>query len=233
MLLGVALVASTCSRAQTFSIPPPVPYIGSSSGVMLNNLGILNMSQQIAARSSTAFSGSAARETAGNTSIAADAGVRGQSVASKLAAQYPIATHSQAEGLFTNLLTSFHQVESRFGIPPNDVAGAVAAFLAGSYMAYRNIDFPDSDFNPLVAQMREVLAVNAQFVRADSASKREMYEQLAILGMFMASTQMALKDHPNPGMTASLRRAAKGYLEQFLKVDADKVRITSQGLVIR
>src|SRR5207245_4955469 len=118
-------------------------------------------------------------------------------------------------------------------IPKFDVAGAVAAFLAGNYMAYRNVDFPDENFKPLVSQMRSIISSNPEFVHASVMEKQEMYEQMAIFGMFMATTQMALKEKPNAQTSNSMRQAAKGYLEQFLKTDADKVEITAQGLVIR
>ena len=49
--------------------------------------------------------------------------------------------------------------------------------------------------------------------------------------------QMALKENPHAAnamqIAVNMRQAAKGYLEQFLKTDADKVEITAQGLAIR
>ncbi|WP_308807466.1 DUF6683 family protein [Pseudoduganella buxea] len=44
------------------------------------------------------------------------------------------------------MLSGYHKIELQFGIPRNDVGGAVAAFPAGSYMAYRDVDFPDQNF---------------------------------------------------------------------------------------
>jgi hypothetical protein len=113
------------------------------------------------------------------------------------------------------------------------LAGAVAAFLAGNYMAYRDTDFPDANFPPLVNQMREIIGSNATFARASDMEKQEMYEQMAILGTYMAMTRDALKKQPNTQIQANLRKAAKGYLEQFLKTDADRVQITANGLVLK
>ncbi|CAG1015425.1 hypothetical protein BURC_00953 [Burkholderiaceae bacterium] len=127
----------------------------------------------------------------------------------------------------------YHKIETQFGIRENDVAGAVAAFIVGSYMSYRDVDFPDENFKPLVAQMRQAIGSDPAFAGASETEKRELYEQMAILGMFMATTQMALKEKPNAEVASNLRQAAKRYLEQFLKADADKIDITSQGLVIR
>lgn len=150
-----------------------------------------------------------------------------------LSNHYPISSRALVERTFTDLLSGYTRIERDFQIPPHDVAGAVAAFLAGSYMAYHNVDFPDQDFPPLVRQMRRALGATPRFVRASNAEKQEMYEHLAILGMFMATTQMALKERPDPQIADSMRQAAKGYLEQFLKTDADRVKITRAGLVIQ
>jgi hypothetical protein len=153
--------------------------------------------------------------------------------ASKLSAGYPAANRAEAERVFRELLKGYAKIERQFGISRHDEAGSVAAFIAGSYIGYRNIDFPDENFKPLVAQMRQVLDANPDFAKASNAEKQEMYEQMAILGMFMATTQMALKEKPNPQIAANLKQAAKGYLEQFLKTDAERVQITAQGLVLR
>jgi hypothetical protein len=154
------------------------------------------------------------------------------SVPAKLASRYGPA-QDEAHKVFAQMLAGYAKIEQQFGIPRNDVAGSVAAFVAGSWMAYRNVDFPDEHFKPLVQQMRGVIGSNPDFAKASNADKQEMYEQMAILGMFMATTQMALKEKPNPQVAANMKQAAKGYLEQFLKTDAERVQITAQGLVLR
>lgn len=161
------------------------------------------------------------------------AAVPGLSPARSLASSYPPGQRAQVEGLFKELLAGYHKIEARFDIPRNDVGGAVAAFLAGSYMAYHDVDFPDQNFLPLVNQMRQVLANNGAFARTSDAEKQELYEQMAILGTYMALTRDALKQRPDAQVARKLRRAAEGYLEQLLKADADRVRLTDRGLVLR
>ena len=131
------------------------------------------------------------------------------------------------------LLAGYRQIEQKFDVQRNDVSGAVAAFIVGSYMAYRDVDLPDEHFKPLVEQMRQVLAGEPAFAKATNAQKQELYEQMATLGMLMAATQEGLKQQPNEQLAAAMRKAAKSYLEEFLKVDAAKVSLTAQGLVIR
>jgi hypothetical protein len=154
-------------------------------------------------------------------------------IPAKIASHYPASSKLEAEKVFRDLLVKYGQIEQQFSIPSNDVAGAVAAFIAGSYMAYRDVTFPDESFKPLVEQMRRIISGNADFAKATGAEKQELYEQMAILGMFMAGTQMALKQQPNAQVAANMKQAAKGYLEQFLKTDADRVQIAANGLVLK
>jgi len=151
----------------------------------------------------------------------------------KLAARYPEATRSAAERAFKEVLRGYREIESRFGIPKNDVAGATAAFIAGNYMAYRDVDFPDEHFKPLVAQMRRIIGTNASFAKASNVEKREMYEQMAIVGTYMAVSRDALKKDPDPKIRVQVQQAAELHLRQFLNTDADRVLITANGLTLR
>ena len=141
-----------------------------------------------------------------------------------------LGVQGQVRTEFRKLLDGFRQIEKQFGLPPNDVASAVAAFLAGSYMGYRNANFPDEHFKPLVAQMREALATDARFAQTGHAERQDMFEQLATLGMLMATTQIGLQRQPDAGIEARMRQTGKAYLEAFLKTGAERVRLTAAGL---
>lgn len=154
-------------------------------------------------------------------------------VAAKLSESYPAPKREEVRRVFADLLSMFHEVERSFGISRHDLAGAVAMFLAGSYEAYTDRSIEPSDFKALVGQMQQIIATNPEFEKASNAEKQEMYEQMAILGMFMAGTQDELSRKPNPRIAANMKQAAKGYLEQFLKTDAERVQITERGLEIR
>lgn len=158
---------------------------------------------------------------------------RAAQVPQAMAAAYPPAERARMEKIFRELLSGYRKIERQFGLPRQDMAGAVAAFIAGSYMGYHNADFPDRNFPPLVEQMRSIIASDPGYAKASTAARQEMYEQMAILGMFMANAQMALRQRPDPQIEARVRAAGKAYLEQFLKTDAERVQITAQGLVLR
>lgn len=159
--------------------------------------------------------------------------VRPGATSHELAARYPAAQRIQIERAFNEAFIGYQKLEAQFGIPRHDVAGAVAAFIAGNYMAYRNVDFPDKHFPLLVDQVRTVLASNPVFTRASAADKLQLYEQMAIVGTFMAVTYEAFKRNPNPEAERNFRQTAQANLEQFLKSDADRLQIADLGLVIR
>lgn len=49
----------------------------------------------------------------------------------------------------------------------------------------------------------------------------------------MAGVQDELQRRPDANIAANMKVAAKGYLEQFLKTDAQRVRIDPNGLSLQ
>lgn len=60
-----------------------------------------------------------------------------------------------------------------------------------------------------------------------------MYEQMAIVGTYMAVSRDALKKSPDPHTRLQFQQAAKAHLQEFLKTDADRVLLTANGLKLR
>lgn len=193
--------------------------------------------------------GSAGSETTSGTSSAADRAIdttvlvpttftsspnaSGRQVAWTMAQSYPETSRAQAEELFEQLLSGFKQIESQFGLPGNDVATAAAAFLVGNYSVYRNTPVPDEHFVPLVEQMRQIIGTTPAFAQTSAVAKQETYEQLAILGMFMATIQIALNQQPDAELDANAQQAAADYLRTFLGTDPDRIRLSANGLEIQ
>lgn len=152
----------------------------------------------------------------------------------KLASSYPPAQRQEAKRLFAELLAGHGKLMQQFGIARNDMAGAVAAFIAGSHAAYHDRDIDESDFQALVAQMRRTLAANPAFGAASPAERRNAFEQLAILGMMAATVQTALKENPQhpdaDRIRANMRKSGGDYLRGFLSVSPDKVTLGPKGL---
>src|SRR5262249_47631626 len=80
-------------------------------------------------------------KTAGSATLVPD---RVSDVPKLMAEVYPERERARMESTFRELLAGYRKIEHHFGLPRNDVAGAVAAFIAGCHMGYRNVDFPDA-----------------------------------------------------------------------------------------
>lgn len=154
----------------------------------------------------------------------------GQTVAHRMAAAYPVKARAAAEDLFDTLLETHGEVQAQLGVPPNDLAGALASFIAGNWMAMNNVPFPDKNFQPLVRQMRSILETSPEFSGLTNAERQEIFQNLAINGMFMAAAQARLEDHPDRAFEASMRAAGRSNLEEWLSADPSGLRITAKGL---
>ena len=150
----------------------------------------------------------------------------------RLARAYPPDVRAQAKQVFGQTLDGYRKMESFYRLRRNDLAGALAVFVAGSYAAYRNEAVPDELFKPLIVQMQGVLQATGSLDKIGVAEKQELYENLAILGTYMALTREGLQQTPNDKIAANLKLAARGYLEQALKLDPDRMKLTEQGLVV-
>jgi hypothetical protein len=153
--------------------------------------------------------------------------------AARLSQAYPAAQQGQARDVFEDLLRRYGGIERQFGLPHGDFAGAVVALLAGSWMALHDAAFPDAHFLPAVRQMRALLAAQPALRKASETERRAAYEQMAIIGMFMAGTQMALKQQPDARVRQEMQVAARGYLQQFLGADAEWLHFTAEGIALR
>lgn len=153
-----------------------------------------------------------------------------QSTARRMAAAYPAASQAEAEALFKDLLSKYSELERINGVPHGDLGAAVAFFLGGNWMAMNNSDLPDAKFVPIVAQMRSILSSSSKFTGLSNLQKQEIYEQMAIHGMFMATTQMALRTKNDPPMVTKMKAAGRANLTQWFGTDPSALRITANGM---
>lgn len=235
---GLALVAGIAAPAVAFDIPPPPPpvYQGLIFPLFPNSTAVPFSGQSGGGSSS---SSSARRSPAGPTagptrmSTLAPGSPQAGANARQLAQAMPAAQREQMARVYLQSFDTWRQLERKLGLPANDVAGAVAAFVAGNYMAYRNVEVPDATYHRLVAQMRSALADSRGFARASPSDKRMLYEQMAMVGTFMAVARMSFQQQPNPAAEQNFRESAAANLEAALKVPADQVRITESGLTLQ
>jgi cytochrome c556 len=153
--------------------------------------------------------------------------------ATELAQRFPAAHRGAMTKAYEESFVFWQKLETQLGLTPNDVAAGVAAFIAGNYAAFMQEQVPDEDFKSLVLQMQGLLARNAAFTRSSPAAKRAMFEQLAMVGTFMAVYREHLSRKPSPNEEVHFRNAAKANLEAGLGLAVERIQIGSQGLVMR
>ena len=147
-----------------------------------------------------------------------------------LVATYPKSQQKEIRASLKQLYDSFPQVAHSVGIPTNDLSSAVAAVIAGAYMAYNNVSLNDDYVKPMANQFKAHLENSGFFDGMSNREKKSMYDQMVMVGMTLAVGQSLNQSNPNSQTTAQLREAGKQILEAILKVDADRVRITAQGI---
>lgn len=152
--------------------------------------------------------------------------------AAKLAAAYPATKRQEVEGVFREMLALYGRVEGKYDIPKNDLAGAAAVFVLASHIAYSGVDQPPEMIAPLAAQLRAAMASNPEMNRLSNRDKQDMYEQFAIIGMFIEGARYALQSQPNANISANLKKAGSNYLQIFLKSDPANIRFSNAGMFI-
>jgi cytochrome c556 len=153
--------------------------------------------------------------------------------ATELAQRFPAAHRGAMTKAYEESFIFWQKLEAQLGLTPNDVAAGVAAFIAGNYAAFMQQQVADEDFKTLVLQMQGLLARNAAFTRSSPAAKRAMFEQLAMVGTFMAVYREHLSRKPSPNEEVHFRNAAKANLEAGLGLAVERIQIGPQGLVMR
>ncbi len=232
---GLLLLAGAGQPASAFDIPPPPPpmYQGLIFPLFPGSSAVPFSGQSGSGGNSSASKTSASKNSSaspgGAATLAAEP-ARVQAHARELAALVPPAQREALAQAYGQAFEGYLQLERKLGLPENDVANGLAAFIAGNYMALNQVEVSDASFVRLAAQLREALPRNPGFSAMSGAAKRKLYEQSAMQGTFMAVARLAFLKQPQPAAEQNYRAAARASLEAALKVPAEQIRIDAQGL---
>jgi hypothetical protein len=147
----------------------------------------------------------------------------------RLAAHYPAERRAEATRTFRQVLDGYYQIEARLGVPKGDMAGAMAALIAGSWSVCRQRAIVDGHFVQVANQLRGAIGQDPRFAQVGTADRQLAYEQFAILGTELALINMALQKQPDPALQQRACEAGRGYLSQF-GLDPQRLEITARGL---
>jgi hypothetical protein len=180
--------------------------------------------------------GSAPRARTGTTvSPAATVVVNGPAQiavnAADLATHFPPDARAKMKTTYVQSFDAFKQFERKLHLTDNDVANGVSAYIAGNYMVLHGTEIADSDFLKVVSQVRQALLQNRGFLQVPAAQKRRLYEQTAMVGMFMAIAQISRRTaSEDPGAVRNLQNSSRANLELILGKRASNLRIDSEGM---
>ena len=153
--------------------------------------------------------------------------------ARELAARFPAAQRPRMEQAFRRCMDVYLQLEKKLGLPERDMAGSLAAFLVGNYMVLNDVDVSDDAFRTVARQLRDQGSMQASLRRVDAAQLRNLYEQTAMMGTFMALAHKSQQQNPQPPETAAhLRDTARANLEAVLRMDPARLSISDTGFSV-
>lgn len=220
-LCVAAALLCVAGSSRAFDIPPPPPpvYDGLILPLFPNGTTVPFTGQ----------SGSGKRSGAVR-STQVQGGSKVEESARQLAEAVPAEQRERTRRAYVQAFEVYRQLERRLGLPAGDAAGAVAAYIAGNYMALHGVEVPDPHFLQLVRQVRGALDKSPDFRRLSSSGRRRLYEQSAMVGTFMAVARLSLEKTPQPAVEQGFRDAARAHLQAALNTSPDRVLIDGSGL---
>jgi len=154
-----------------------------------------------------------------------------QANAHKLAQHFPADKRAEMEKVYLQSMDIYLQVEKKMGWAPRDMAGGLAAFLVGNYMVLKNIEVPDEDFNAVARQIRAQNKLQNINDRNEADKVRDVFEQSAMIGAFMALAYKSHQQQPQPpAVYENMRNAARENLQLVLKGDPSNLFIDKNGM---
>lgn len=150
-----------------------------------------------------------------------------------LASRHPggPAAQRQAKALYSRCLSHYRQTV-RQGQPQDDIGHAAAWFVCANLAALHQTAVSVEQIASVERQLRRLIAGHAGWKTAPLADRQSLFEQLATLGVLVGETQAQARTQ-GPAALANVQRAARGYLQQLLGVDADALQVSDHGLGAR
>lgn len=166
-------------------------------------------------------------------SLRADAPAAVQRNAADLAQHFPPQHRAVMTKAFADSMDVWHQLETKLSLPRNDVGGALAAFLVGNYMVMTGKEVSDEEFGVVVDQLRRQPSLQNSLGSQSPSALRNLYEQSAMTGTFMALAYKSQQTKPQPpAQQAHLRNAARENL-RTIGLNPDRVHIDARGISMR
>lgn len=144
------------------------------------------------------------------------------------------AQRAKFEELFANCLDNYRRRLRSAGGPQNDVARAATYLISSSYGVYFDTEpMSGPAFQALRDEVAELFARDESFRAASDRERQKMFEQYAILGVYLEIGYAMMKEHSDQYGMREWRRMAKLHFEDMLGAPPDQVRFTASGIEYR
>jgi hypothetical protein len=154
-----------------------------------------------------------------------------QANARKLSMHFPPDKRAAMEKIYVQSMDVYLKVEKKMGWTPRDLAGGLAAFVVGNYMVLKNTEVSDEAFAAVARQFRAQDRLRELGDSADRDKVRDVFEQSAMVGAFMALAYKSHQQQPQPpAVYENMRNAAMENLKLVMRLDPEGLRIDDQGI---
>jgi hypothetical protein len=154
-----------------------------------------------------------------------------QANARKLSLHFPPDKRAEMEKIYVQSMDIYLKVEKKMGWTPRDLAGGMAAFVVGNYMVLNNTEVSDEAFAAVARQFRAQPALRELGDSRDQDKVRDVFEQSAMVGAFMALAYKSHQQQPQPpAVYENLRNAAIENLKLVMRTDPAALHIDDTGI---
>lgn len=154
-----------------------------------------------------------------------------QANARALSMNFPPDKRAEMEKAFILSMDIYLKVEKKMGWYPRDLAGGLATFVVGNYMVLKNTEVSDEAYDAVTRQFRAQDKLRDMLKNNAPEKVRDVFEQSAMIGAFMALTQKSLKQNPQPpAVLQNLHNAAAENLKLVMRTDPEKLSIDITGI---
>ncbi|MBB3120725.1 DUF6683 family protein [Pseudoduganella violacea] len=151
--------------------------------------------------------------------------------AQQLSLHFPPDKRAEMARIYVQSMDIYLKIEKKMGWTPRDLAGGLAAFVVGNYMVLKNTEVSDEAFAAVARQFRAQAGLRELGKKQDQEKLRDVFEQSAMLGTFMALAHKSHQQQPQPpDVYENMRNSAQESLKLVLRTDPATLRIDASGI---
>ncbi|WP_256079516.1 DUF6683 family protein [Massilia sp. YIM B04103] len=151
--------------------------------------------------------------------------------AHKLSLHFPPDKRKEMARIYVQSMDIYLKIEKKMGWTPRDLAGGLAAFVVGNYMVLKDTEVSDEAFAAVARQFRAQAGLRELGKNQDQEKLRDVFEQSAMLGTFMALAHKSHQQQPQPpDVYENMRNSAQESLKLVLRADPATLRIDASGI---